>query len=110
MKIASVRDFRNKLIAYLKEDESVIVTRHGKVTGILYPIKETSTLPEGAPRDTKSLFGRTESPDPKALALSYLKKTFRIKTGRAYDARKLQKDWKFSGSLSSEVIAERDKR
>jgi hypothetical protein len=110
MKIASVRDFRNKLIAYLKEDESVIVTRHGKVTGILYPIKETSTLPDGVPKDIKTLFGRVESTDPKVLALAYLKKTFRIRTGRAHDAKKLQKDWKFSGSLSSEVIADRDKR
>jgi hypothetical protein len=110
MKIANVRDFRNKLLVYLKEDESVIVTRHGKVTGILYPIKETSTLPEGAPKDVKTLLGHAERPDPKVLALSYLKKTFRIKTGGAYDAKKLQKAWKFSGSLSSEVIAERDKR
>ena len=110
MKIASVRDFRNKLIAYLKEDESVIVTRRGKVTGILYPIKETSTLPEGAPRDTKSLFERVESSYPNVLALTYLKKTFKINTGGAYYAKKLQKDWKFIGSLSSEVIAERDKR
>ena len=110
MKIANVRDFRSKLIAYLKEDESVVVTRHGKVTGILYPIKETNTLPEGAPEDAKTLFGRAQSHDSKALALSHLKKTFRIKTGGAYDAKRLQKEWKFSGSLSSEVIAGRNKR
>ena len=110
MKIANVRDFRSNLTAYLKQDESVVVTRHGKVTGILYPIKETNTLPEGAPEDLKALFGRAEGPDPKVLALNYLKKTFRIKTSGAHDAKKLQKAWKFRGSLSSEVVAERDKR
>ena len=106
MKIANVRDFRSKLIAYLKEDESVVVTRHGKVTGILYPIKETNTLPE----DVTTLFSRAESPDPKLLASSYLKKAFKIRTGSSHDVKKLQKGWKFNGRLSSEVIAERKKR
>jgi hypothetical protein len=35
MKVATVREFRDKATSYFKEEEPVLVTRHGKVTGLV---------------------------------------------------------------------------
>jgi len=45
MKIASVREFRDKATSYFKEDEPVLVTRHGKVTGLYLPIEHPESFP-----------------------------------------------------------------
>ena len=45
MKIVSVREFRDKATSYLKEDEPVLVTRHGKVTGLYLPIEHPESFP-----------------------------------------------------------------
>lgn len=45
MKVATVREFRDKATAYFKEDEPVLVTRHGKVTGLYLPIEHPESFP-----------------------------------------------------------------
>ncbi len=45
MKVATVREFRNKATAYFKEAEPVLVTRHGKVTGLYLPIEHPESFP-----------------------------------------------------------------
>ena len=45
MKIASVREFRDKATAYFKDEEPVLVTRHGKVTGLYLPIEHPESFP-----------------------------------------------------------------
>lgn len=45
MKIATVREFRDKATSYFKEDEPVLVTRHGKVTGLYLPIEHPESFP-----------------------------------------------------------------
>jgi hypothetical protein len=39
MKVATVREFRDKATQYFKDEEPVLVTRHGKVTGLYLPIE-----------------------------------------------------------------------
>lgn len=45
MKVAPVREFRDKATTYFKEDEPVLVTRHGKVTGLYLPIEHPESFP-----------------------------------------------------------------
>lgn len=49
MKIATVREFRDKATIFFKEEEPVLVTRHGKVTGLYLPIEH----PEGFPLELR---------------------------------------------------------
>jgi len=45
MKVATVREFRDKATSYFKEEEPVLVTRHGKVTGLYLPIDHPESFP-----------------------------------------------------------------
>lgn len=45
MKVATVREFRDKATRYFKEEEPVLVTRHGKVTGLYLPIEHPESFP-----------------------------------------------------------------
>jgi hypothetical protein len=45
MKIATIREFRDKATSYFKEDEPVLVTRHGKVAGLYLPIEHPESFP-----------------------------------------------------------------
>jgi hypothetical protein len=45
MKVATVREFRDKATRYFKEEEPVLVTRHGKVTGLYLPIDHPESFP-----------------------------------------------------------------
>jgi hypothetical protein len=45
MKVATVREFRDKATSYFKEDEPVLVTRHGRVTGLYLPIEHPESFP-----------------------------------------------------------------
>ena len=45
MKVASVREFRNQATRLMKDRELVFVTRHGKVTSILLPLKAPAAIP-----------------------------------------------------------------
>jgi hypothetical protein len=45
MKVATVREFRDKATRYFKLEEPVLVTRHGKVTGLYLPIEHPESFP-----------------------------------------------------------------
>ena len=45
MRVAGVRDFRNRAPEFMKANEIVFVTRHGKLTGVLVPLTEPQDLP-----------------------------------------------------------------
>lgn len=45
MKVATVREFRDKATSYFKDEEPVLVTRHGKVTGLYLPIEHAESFP-----------------------------------------------------------------
>ncbi len=51
MKIATVKEFRDKATAYFKDEEPVLVTRHGKVTGLYLPIEHPESFPEELRKD-----------------------------------------------------------
>lgn len=45
MRITNVREFRNKATAIFKQDEPIIITRHGKVVGLFLPLEDSDRLP-----------------------------------------------------------------
>ena len=45
MRVAGVRDFRNRAPELMNANEIVFVTRHGKLTAVLVPLTEPQDLP-----------------------------------------------------------------
>jgi hypothetical protein len=45
MRVASVKEFKDKATQYLKDEEPILVTRHGKVTGLYLPIEHPESFP-----------------------------------------------------------------
>ena len=58
MKIAGIREVREKTAAYLGGDEPVLVTRHGKISGLYLPLDEPDRLPEDLRRELAGVLGR----------------------------------------------------
>ncbi|MCD4653741.1 hypothetical protein K8T06_07375 [bacterium] len=46
MEISGSRQFREKVAKYLNSDETVLVTRHGKITGIYLPLNHKTVIPD----------------------------------------------------------------
>lgn len=57
MKVASVREFRDKATHYFKDEEPVLVTRHGKVTGLYLPIEHPESFPFELRKEMLTRFG-----------------------------------------------------
>jgi len=45
MKVATVREFRDKATSYFRGEEPVLVTRHGKVMGLYLPLEHPQSFP-----------------------------------------------------------------
>ena len=45
MQVTGVRDFRNRAPELVAGNDLVFITRHGKLAGILVPMKESPALP-----------------------------------------------------------------
>jgi len=45
MKTATIREFRSNIAELLTGDESVLVTKHGKPTAVVYPLGNPKELP-----------------------------------------------------------------
>ena len=58
MKVASVREFRNQATRLMKERELVFVTRHGKVTSILLPLRAPAAIPVELRRELLEQLGK----------------------------------------------------
>ncbi|MBW1678096.1 MAG: type II toxin-antitoxin system Phd/YefM family antitoxin [Deltaproteobacteria bacterium] len=57
MRITNVREFRNKATAIFKQDEPIIITRHGKVVGLFLPLDGSDSLPVELRRELLTKFG-----------------------------------------------------
>jgi PHD/YefM family antitoxin component YafN of YafNO toxin-antitoxin module len=61
MKVATVREFRDKATSYFKDEEPILVTRHGKVTGLYLPIERKDSIPLELRKELLVSFGRSIS-------------------------------------------------
>ncbi|MEW6110347.1 MAG: hypothetical protein AB1632_14445 [Nitrospirota bacterium] len=61
MKVATVREFRDKATTYFKDEEPVLVTRHGKVTGLYLPIEHPESFPLELRKELLSRLGESIS-------------------------------------------------
>ena len=49
MRMTGVRDFRAHLTRYVSGEEPVLLTRHGKVSGLYLPLEDASRVPDDLP-------------------------------------------------------------
>ena len=57
MRMAGVRDFRAHLTRYVSGEEPVLLTRHGKVSGLYLPLEDASRVPDDLRRELASVLG-----------------------------------------------------
>lgn len=57
MRMAGVRDFRAHLTQYVSGEEPVLLTRHGKVSGLYLPLEDASRVPDDLRRELTSVLG-----------------------------------------------------
>jgi hypothetical protein len=55
--MAGVREFRSHLTRYVSGEEPVLLTRHGKVSGLFLPLEDASRVPDDLRRDLASVLG-----------------------------------------------------
>ncbi|HEX2645474.1 MAG TPA: prevent-host-death protein [Thermoanaerobaculia bacterium] len=58
MKVAGIREVRAQAAALLGGTEPVLVTRHGKVSGLYLPLEEPDRLPEDLRHELIEVIGR----------------------------------------------------
>ncbi|MGE0825684.1 MAG: type II toxin-antitoxin system Phd/YefM family antitoxin [Candidatus Binatia bacterium] len=58
MKVAGMRELRANSAALLRSGEPVLVTRHGKVSGVYVPLDEPDRLPDDLRRELVAVLGR----------------------------------------------------
>ena len=61
MRVAGVREFRNRVPELLKQKELVFVTRHGKLTSLLVPLDEPESIPVELRRELLERIGKAIS-------------------------------------------------
>jgi hypothetical protein len=57
MRMAGVREFRAHLTRYVSSEEPVLLTRHGKVSGLYLPLEDASRVPDDLRRELGSVLG-----------------------------------------------------
>jgi hypothetical protein len=55
--MAGVREFRTHLTSYVSGEEPVLLTRHGKVSGLYVPLEDDSRVPDDLRRELVSILG-----------------------------------------------------
>lgn len=58
MKIAGIRELRAQSAALLGGDELLLVTKHGRISGIYLPLEEPDKVPDDLRRELASVLGR----------------------------------------------------
>jgi antitoxin (DNA-binding transcriptional repressor) of toxin-antitoxin stability system len=58
MRVAGIRELRAKSAALFGSGEPVLVTRHGKVSGVYVPLDEPDRLPDDLRRELGTVLGR----------------------------------------------------
>jgi hypothetical protein len=51
MKVAGIREIRSKTAELLGGDEPLLVTRHGKISGLFLPLEDANRLPQDLRRE-----------------------------------------------------------
>lgn len=57
MRMTGVREFRTHLARYSSGDEPVLLTRHGKISGLFLPLEDASRVPDDLRRELASVLG-----------------------------------------------------
>lgn len=70
MRVAGIRDFRNRAPELVKGNEIVFVTRHGKLSGILVPLANPEELPVDLRRELLARLGTAVSQHLKKVGVS----------------------------------------
>lgn len=58
MKVAGIRELRANTAGFLSGTEPVLVTRHGKISGVYVPLDDPGHLPEDLRRELLTVLGR----------------------------------------------------
>jgi antitoxin (DNA-binding transcriptional repressor) of toxin-antitoxin stability system len=58
MKVAGIQELRANSAAFFGSGEPVLVTRHGKVSGLYVPLDEPDRLPDDLRRELVAVLGR----------------------------------------------------
>jgi len=57
MQMTGVREFRAHLSRYVSGEEPVLLTRHGKVSGLYLPLEDPSHVPDDLRRELAGVLG-----------------------------------------------------
>ena len=79
MRIAGIRELRARSADLLGGGEPVLVTRHGRVSGVYLPLEEPDRLPEDLRRELAAVLGRhlSRALDSEGVTDADLAKDFR---------------------------------
>ena len=58
MKIAGIRKVRSQMASLLGGDEPVLITRHGKISGLYLPLDQPDRIPDDLRRELAGVLGR----------------------------------------------------
>lgn len=58
MRVAGIRELRENVAAILGSAEPVLVTRHGKLSGVYLPLSEPDRLPDDLRLELASVLGK----------------------------------------------------
>ena len=58
MKVTGIRELRTKTAVLLGSGEPVLVTKHGKVSGVYVPLDEPDRLPDDLRRELTGVVGK----------------------------------------------------
>lgn len=58
MRVAGIREFRAQIAKFLKGDEPVLVTRHGKPSGVYLPLEDGERIPDDLRAELAGVLGR----------------------------------------------------
>lgn len=61
MRVAGMREFRNRAREFFQGDELVFITRHGRLSGLLVPLGDPIKLPVKLKRGILEHLGKTTS-------------------------------------------------
>ena len=58
MKVTGIRELRTRTATWLGSGEPVLVTKHGKVSGVYVPLDEPDRLPDDLRRELTGVVGK----------------------------------------------------
>ncbi len=78
MKVAGVREFRTRSASLMGRGEPVVVTRHGKVSGVYLPLRDPDRIPDDLRRELIEVIGEhlSRTLDRKGITEARLQKDF----------------------------------